>query len=168
MKPWLQKMSVRLSLAVLAGLLFGWLVSEVTFAASPDRTQREANRVEIVIPAGTAAKLAAGQPVLTISDSMTFMEGDLLIVRNQDSTSHQVGPVWVPAQSSGVYQVGSARDYVVDCSFTTSRKLGLNVQPALTTWTRIQGIISIGLPTGVMLALYIVAAAPKKKDGTEG
>ena len=148
---------------MLVGILFGWVVSEASFLATPDPVQRDPHRVELVIPAGTADKIKAGQPVPSIPETMTFVDGDLLVVRNQDSTSHRLGPVWVPPQSSGVLQISSDSSYTVECSFTSSRVFGLDVQPALTAWVRIQGVISVGLPTGVMLALYTLAMPGKKR-----
>ena len=56
---------------------------------------------------------------------MTFVEGDLLIVRNQDSVSHQLGPVWVPAQSSGVLEVVTANNYSYACSFQEDQVMGI-------------------------------------------
>jgi len=166
MKTWFGKRWVRMSLMIVIGLVFGWVVSEVSFLASPDRTQREPRRVELLIPEGTAEKIKAGLPVPSIPTNMTFSEGDLLVVKNMDIVSHQLGPVWVPAQSSGVLQIGSESSYTYHCSFTQTQEFGLEVQPALTGWIRLQGIISVGLPTGVMLALYTLAIPEKKKDPT--
>jgi hypothetical protein len=99
---------------------------------------------------------------------MNFVQGDVLIVRNQDVVSHQLGPVWVPAQSSGVLQFGTSNQYTYECTFTRSRVFGFDVQPALTLWIRFQGIISVGLPTGVMLALYVLAMPRSKADEGQG
>lgn len=164
MKNWWQKQWVRIAVMFAIGLAFGWLVSEASFFASPDRTQREARRVELLIPEGTAEKIKAGLPVPSIPNNMTFSQGDLLVVKNMDVVSHQLGPVWVPPQSSGLLQIGSESSYSYECSFTKSQVFGLDVQPALTLWIRLQGIISVGLPTGMILALYTFAIADKKKE----
>jgi hypothetical protein len=63
-----------------------------------------------------------------------------------------------------VLQVSKQNNYSYECSFTRNKVFGLDVQPPVTTWLRLQGMISIGLPTGVMLALYMVAMAPKKSE----
>jgi hypothetical protein len=153
-----------MGLSILIGLVFGFLVSEVSFRLSPDLNQLEPDRVEVVIPAGTAAKLAAGQPV-TVPEEINFVIGDILVVKNEDAVSHQLGPVWVPAQSSGVLQIGNSdKNISYQCSFTTSRSFGLDIQPAVDLWVRFQGIISVGLPTGVMLALYTLAIPSKKEE----
>ena len=49
----------------------------------------------IVIPAGTAALLAAGQDVAIIPDDLRFRLRDRLIVVNQDNATHRVGPFTV-------------------------------------------------------------------------
>ena len=164
MKTWLGKRWVQMSLLILIGLVFGWLVSELSFMASAERTQREPRRVELLIPEGTAEKIKAGLPVPAIPSNMTFSEGDLLVVKNMDLVSHQLGPVWVPAQSSGVLQIGGESSYTYHCSFTQTQVFGLEVQPALTASTRIQGILLVGLPTGVMLAVFSLAVPQKKKN----
>jgi hypothetical protein len=164
MKIWLGKRWVQMSLMIIFGLAFGWLVSELSFAATLDRTQREPTRVELLIPEGTAEKIKAGLPVPSIPSNMTFSIGDLLVVKNMDVVSHQLGPVWVPAQSSGVLQIGTESSYTYHCSFTQTQVFGLEVQPALTTSTRVQGILLVGLPTGVMLAVFSLAVPQKKKD----
>lgn len=167
MKRWLHITWVRIGLSIVVGLIFGWLVSETSFQLSPDLNQLEPDRIEVVIPAGTSAKLEAGQPV-SVPQSVTFVIGDILVVKNEDSVSHQLGPVWVPARSSGVLQVGSGdKSFTYQCSFTASRSFGLDIQPAINTWVRLQGILAIGLPTGVILALYTLAVPYKKEDALD-
>jgi hypothetical protein len=163
MRGWWKKIWVRMLTMIVVGLIFGGLVSEVSFLVSSDLNEFKPHQVELVIPEGTAEKMKAGKP-LSITDSMSFVEGDVLIVRNQDVVSHQLGPVWVPPQSSGVLQIGSSNMYSYECSFTRSKVFGLDVQAPLTLWMRLQGMVSIGLPTGVMLALYVLAAQRKGTD----
>jgi hypothetical protein len=164
MSKWLEKTWVRMLGMIVLGLIFGGLVSEISFWASSDLNDFKPHQVELVIPAGTAEKLKEGKP-LSIPDTMNFVEGDVLIVRNQDVVSHQLGPVWVPPQASGALQIGKSNNYAYECTFTRTKVFGLDVQPPLTLWMRLQGMISIGLPTGVMLALYVLAV-PRKNSGT--
>jgi hypothetical protein len=90
------------------------------------------------------------------------VEGDLLIVRNEDTVSHQLGPIWVPPQSSGVLQIDAASDYSYACTFSPTKYFGLEVHPQLTLNSRIQGILAMGLPTVVMIALYSFLVFPIK------
>jgi hypothetical protein len=165
MRQYLSRTWVRILFMLLIGLVFGGLVSEISFWLSPDLNKAKPHNKELIIPAGTAAKLKEGQPVLEIPETMAIVEGDILIVRNQDIVSHQLGPVWVPPQSSGVLQIGKENKYSYECSFTRDKVFGLDVTPPLTLWMRLQGMLSVGLPTGVMLALYVFAM-PRKNPVT--
>jgi hypothetical protein len=154
----------RILISILIGLAGAWIVSEASYQLNKDPAARdEANRVELVIPAGTAESIANGEAPVGIPSRMTFVEGDLLIVRNEDSVSHQLGPVWVPPQSSGVLQIGTASDYSYACSFSDTKVFGLEVHPQLTLEARIQGTMAMGLPSSVMIALYSFLVVPIKK-----
>jgi hypothetical protein len=155
---------IRVALAMTISLVGAWIISEVSYQLNRQPGSRDtAQRVELIIPAGTAAQVAAGQAPPGIPAQMTFLEGDLLVVTNQDSVGHQLGPVWVPPQSSGVLQIDTASDYSYSCSFTPKKYFDLNVLPRLTTAARVQGILAMGLPSGVMVALYSFLVVPLKK-----
>ncbi len=158
---------VRAFLSLLIGMLFGWAVSEGSYLLLKDPSSRDsARRIELVIPLGTAERVAAGEDVLSLPKKMTFVEGDLLVVKNEDNVSHQLGPVWVPPQSSGVLQLGQADDYVYTCSFQSSRVFGIEVRQRLSFGTRLQGALAVGLPTSLMLGLYsflVVPVKPRRK-----
>ncbi len=154
----------RVMICLLIGIAGGWLISEGSYQLNKAPGARdEPRQVELVIPAGTADKVAKGEVVLGIPSKMTFVEGDVLIVRNQDSVAHQLGPVWVPAQSSGVLQIQEANTYSYTCTFEASKVFGLDVLPRLTVESRVQGVLAIGLPSGVMLALYSFLVVPLKE-----
>jgi hypothetical protein len=170
MKNWLPYL-VRILFSIVVGMAGAWLVSEISYQTLKDPQGRDqSTRIDLVIPAGTAERIAAGQNTLSLPDKMTFVEGDILVVKNLDSVSHQLGPVWVPPQSNGVLQLNQANDYVYACSFQTSKVLGIEVQPRLTATTRFEGILAMGLPSSVMLALYSFLIFPLKprrlKEGT--
>jgi hypothetical protein len=155
---------LRIALSILIGVIFGWVVSEASYQMTKDPNRRDtARQIEIVIPEGTAARIAAGEEAaMNLSKTMTFVEGDLLIVRNQDTASHQLGPVWVPAQSSGVLELNTASTYSYACSFSKDQVLGIKVLPRLTLGMRIQGALMIGFPSAVMIALYSFLIFPLK------
>ncbi|HCE18461.1 MAG TPA: hypothetical protein DEQ80_11425 [Anaerolinea thermolimosa] len=154
---------LRIFISLLIGLGGAWLVSESSYHFLKDpQTRDDARQIVLVIPPGTAERIAAGEDALTLPSTMTFVEGDLLIVRNEDSVSHQLGPVWVPPGSSGVLEVGAPNSYTYDCSFQKSRVFGIEVLPALTGSTRLEGVLAMGLPTSLMLALYSFLIFPLK------
>jgi hypothetical protein len=148
--------AARLILAMLIGLLFGVVVSEVSYLFSSNHTTRPPQEVDIVIPVGTAARLSSGQVVQNIPSTLQFVEGDTLVVKNEDTVSHQLGPVWVPPGTSGVLNLDSPSEYSYSCSFESSSTLG-------TLWLRLQGYLNVGLPTGIMLAVYSFALDRKKE-----
>lgn len=143
-----------------ASMLFGWLVSEVSFRLVNRNVRNTPQRLELVIPAGTAQRVAQGEGDPRLPESMTFIQGDVLVVVNQDDVSHQLGPVWVPAGGSGSLTMGEPNSYSYDCSFQPQETLGVDVQPRLTSWIRVQGVISVGLPSGVLFWLYSLVIRP--------
>ncbi len=161
--------ALRIVISFVVGFLGSWLISESSYFVLKDPDTRDTvNRITLVIPQGTAERIAAGEDVLSLPSSMSFVEGDLLVVKNEDSVSHQLGPVWVPPQSSGVLEVGSANTYTYSCSFQTSSVFGIDVRPALTSSVRFGGIFAMALPTSVMLALYSFLVFPiKPANGDE-
>lgn len=154
---------LRIVISFAVGMLGAWLISEGSYLLLKNPETRDTTRrIEIVIPQGAAGRIAAGQEIYSIPANMTFVEGDLLVVKNEDDVSHQLGPVWVPPQTSGVLELGTANQYTYDCSFQASKVMGIEVLPALTVATRIQGILAMGLPSGVMLSVYSFLVFPLK------
>jgi len=90
----------RLLISFVIGLVLAWGMSEVSFALLRDSSDHVPQRVELDIPAGTADRVAAGEAVPSLPPEMVFVVGDVLVVRNDDLVSHQLGPVWVPPGSS--------------------------------------------------------------------
>jgi len=160
----IRAVSIRVALCILIGVLGGWLISEGSYQINKNpATRDQANRVVLEIPAGTADLLAKGGSAPQIPTSMTFVAGDLLVVKNDDTVSHQLGPIWVPPLSSGVLQIDTADEYSYACTFEKSKVFGLTVVPQLTLASRIQGALTIGLPTAVMFGLYSTIVFPLKK-----
>jgi LytS/YehU family sensor histidine kinase len=50
-----------------------------------------------------------------------------------------------------------------ECSFQPGNYFGLDVRDAITSGTRVLGILSAGLPLGILIALYSFVIPPKKK-----
>jgi hypothetical protein len=94
---------------------------------------------------------------------MTFVAGDTLVVRNEDTSDHQMGPLWIPAGSTATLQLDTVENYAYACSFQSTNYFNLDVHEPLTPWIRFQGILMAGIPLGILLALYAVVAWPSKK-----
>lgn len=155
-----KKVIIRLTISMIVAFLFGFLVSELSFRALIRNTEREVEDILITVPIGTAERVEKGYPVPSIPESMVFFEGDRIIVQNNDVVSHQLGPIWVPAGSSGILALEKPQTYTLSCSFQANNVMGLEVRPRLTNNIRFQGIIAIGLPSGILIWLFSLIAIP--------
>lgn len=150
----------RVALSLLLGTLLGWGISEGAFLLLRDKSDHPPGRVEIVIPPGTAARVAAGEAPPGIPDGLTFVVGDVLIVTNQDRVVHEVGPIVVPPGSSGSLTLDQPDKYILSCSIRPSRYLGLDVRAQVTPLTRLLAILMTGPPMGILMALYSLVIWP--------
>jgi hypothetical protein len=149
-------------LAISIGLAV--IVNEVFYRLQNIQYDRSPMTVELVIPRGTADSIAAGQPVPEIPDEMVFVAGDVLLVKNEDSAAHQLGPIWIPAMSSASLNLEEPIQYSAQCSFQPSRYMGIDVREPTTFWTRVQGVILVAPPVGIFLFLYSLVVYPIQPD----
>ena len=153
----------RAAISVGIGLLVGFVISEISYQLLRE-TSRAPETVELVIPEGTAEQVARGEAPPTIPDEMTFVVGDVLLVNNQDITDHQLGPVWIPANSSASLNLDEVNNFIFACSFQPTSYLGLDVKEPVTIGTRIGGVIFSGIPLGAIIALYSLIVWPIKSE----
>jgi hypothetical protein len=152
----------RLGVSLLVGLLLAALISEGSYWLLGERS-RPPGRIELLIPAGTAERIAGGQAPPAIPAEMTFVVGDTLVVTNQDSVDHQLGPLWIPPGASASLVLDQADRYRYSCSFQPGSVFGLDVRQPLTLTTRLTGILFAGLPLGALIALYSLVAGSSRK-----
>ncbi|MCW5874214.1 MAG: hypothetical protein KIS88_06165 [Anaerolineales bacterium] len=158
-----QKYLTRFLLVLLVSVLVAWMISELGLLFQHDKnTARPPQQVELVIPAGTADKVAAGEPAPGIPSEMTFVLGDVLVVRNQDSETHTLGPLLIPAGSSASLPLNEEDNFSMTCSFNASSYMGLTVRPPTTLRTRLVGISFAAVPTAGMLFVYSLLIFPLK------
>jgi hypothetical protein len=143
--------------------LIGVTVSEVPFLFLRE-TARAPREVLLTIPAGTAEQVARGDQPPTLPENMTFVVGDRLVVRNDDSVDHKLGPLWIPANSSAQLALDQEENLAYECSFQPGNYFGLDVREPLTPLTRVYGIIYVAFPMAILIALYSLVIAPKKKE----
>ena len=155
-----QTVARRIAVGMLAGLALGAGVSELTYAFLRQGEDRRPDVIEILIPQGTASRIEEGKPEPSIPATMDFIAGDTLLVRNQDSVAHQLGPVYIPAGSTATLPLLEPQDYQASCSFQPSHVFGLKVRPPLTLQVRILGILQAGVPIGFLFVLYGIFALP--------
>ena len=153
----------RIAISLLIGLVIGTIINEITFLFLRE-TARPPQVVELVIPSGTAERVARGETPPTVPDSMTFVLGDTLLVRNEDKADHELGPLWIPAGTSASLLLNSVESYAYSCSFQPEKYFGLDVRESLTIGTRLYGVLYSGLPLGGLIALYSLIMPAKRKE----
>ena len=153
----------RVIYSLLFGLLLGVVIAEISFLLLHE-TARAPQEITLVIPKGTAEQVARGEQPPTIPENMVFVVGDTLLVHNEDIVDHKLGPLFIPAKSSAHLSLDTEESLAYECSFQTSKYFGLDVQEALTAGTRVFGILEVGLPLGILFALYSAIMPVKKKE----
>lgn len=150
----------RVFFSMFFGILCGVILSEATFFIL-GRTTRAPQVFTITIPNGTAQKISEGESPITLPQNQVYVVGDQLVVKNEDSVNHQLGPLWIPSRSTGNLYLGQPESLAYECSFEASNYFELDVRESLTWGTRLYGILFAGLPMGVLIAVYAVILPSK-------
>lgn len=153
----------RIVLSFLLGLALAAVTTELSYALLK-KENREPMVVELTIPAGTAELIRAGEIPPEIPNDMRFVMGDTLKVINQDDENHQLGLLWIPANSSASLKLESVENMLVECSFQAGSYMGITVQEPVTWRTRLSGIFFAGFPLGMLFAVYSGLIGTKKKE----
>lgn len=154
----------RIVIAMLSGILLGAVTMEIAYQLLK-RENREAARIELVIPAGTADSVARGETPPSIPEDMNFVVGDTLVVVNRDGVAHQLGPLWIPPGTSASLNLDTEQNYIYECSFQPTKVLGIDVLQPVTLGTRLTGMLFAGFPLGALFAVYslLLGKSDKKK-----
>jgi hypothetical protein len=153
----------RILISLLIGIAIGAALSELTFLFLRE-TARAPKTILLTIPAGTAEQVARGEQSPALPDNMIFVVGDVLIVKNEDAVDHQMGPLWIPAGASAQLALTIEENLAYECSFQTSKYIGLDVREPVTWGTRLYGILFAGIPLGVLIAVYSFIMPANKKE----
>jgi hypothetical protein len=159
-----QQIILRMTLFLAIGLVLGLFVSEASFAFLKSEAGRAPSRIELVIPAGTADKIARGEAEDSLPLNMVFVSGDVLVVKNEDSQTHTLGPLLIPAGASASLNLDQADNLAVSCSFQPAQYMGLDVREPVTLITRLYGLFFAGVPLGVLLGVYSFIVWPINKS----
>jgi hypothetical protein len=158
----LKSLLLRGLLALGVGLLLGTIFDEIAFRFEGYTTSRPPKTVVLTIPPGTSLQVASGSSV--IPASMVIVVGDTLLVHNQDSITHTLGPLVIPPSSSAKMTLNQIGNLAFTCSFEPTKYFGLEVQEALTPGVRLEGVIIAGVPLGAVIGLYSLIVWPLKKN----
>jgi hypothetical protein len=157
----------RVLLSVLAGLLVGILVGALATPPIESPSDDPRRDVLLVIPSGTAERVAIGEAPPTIPEGMQLTSGDTLVVRNEDVASHELGPVWVPAGATGRLTVRQSSRGFVTCSFRPEGYFGLEVVPRFSWVGRLYVVLATGFPFAVLFGAFSLAMAPLTKGASK-
>jgi hypothetical protein len=160
---------LRFGIILAVSTIFVAIFNEAVFLLQKDEHDRAPQTIELVIPAGTATRVEAGEDDPAIPAEMVFVMGDTLLVRNEDSASHQLGPVWVPAGATASLAMTEPAKLAYSCSFSTSRYLNLDVRQPTTLGTRLTALLLAAPTMTALLFIYSLLVFPiggkKSKSG---
>ncbi|MDH3944720.1 MAG: hypothetical protein OEV06_11555 [Anaerolineae bacterium] len=150
-----------LLITVISTLVIG-LINEAVFITLNEEWDRDSQIVELVIPAGTAEKVARGEEQPSIPNELSFILGDELVVINEDEVAHELGPVLVLPGGRGSLVLDDSDEFTYSCSFRPNNYLGISVRPPTNFLTRLEGVF-FAVPATVAVAfLYSLLLRPIK------
>ena len=153
---------MRFLVTTLVAVALAALINEGAYLFQKEKYDRPPKTIQLIVPPGTAKRLAAGESIASIPEKMIFVAGDVLEVKNEDSVAHQLGPIWVPAGATGRLELNDPNKYTYSCSFTTQRYLGLDVRQPTTLGTRLTAMAVGSPPLMVFLFIYSLLVFPVK------
>lgn len=158
----------RFGIVLLIAIAFVAVFNEAMYFLQRDERDRPPKTVELVIPHGTAESIAQGEEEIDIPEGMTFVVGDLLVVRNEDVVDHQLGPLWIPAGRSASLRFDTSDKLAYQCSFVVGNYFGVDVLKP-TTWTSRLLALAMAAPTlAMLLFVYSLVALPlNSAEGTK-
>ncbi|MCC6237896.1 MAG: hypothetical protein IT299_10020 [Dehalococcoidia bacterium] len=149
---------------ILGAFALAWIAAFVWWWLLPP-----SKSVELAIPAGTAALVQAGEVPPGLPRELVVRRGDTLVVRNQDSEPHRLGPLWVAPATSETTMVSAAffADGSLLCTIHPAGALAVTprARPGIAT------TIPVALLAGVPMAfagLVGAAIASRLDDGRGG
>jgi hypothetical protein len=154
----------RLLITAVISVVIVAAISEGAHLLQKEKYDRPPRTIQLVIPAGTAERVETGEAEPSIPEKMVFVMGDVLEVKNEDSTSHQLGPIWVPPGATGRLVLAEPNQYSYSCSFAPTRFLGLDVRRPTTLGTRLVALGVAVPPTMAFLFIYGLLVFPIKPE----
>lgn len=83
--------------------------------------------LHFVIPAGSGARIDAGEPVEVLPGELDVEVGDVIVIENEDDRGHLVGPFFVGAGEVLTQRFTSPGEYIGECSVHPSGELVVRV-----------------------------------------
>lgn len=158
-----KKAMVRLLVLTIFSFTVVFIFSEISFYFQRQPGDRAPEVIELYIPEGTAQLVQSGQKITSIPDEMNFVVGDTLVIHNRDVVQHQLGPLFIPANSSASLTMDTPDSHAYTCSFQQTKFMGLEVSVPTTIWTRMQGLLLAAPSTAIFLFVYSLNIVPLEK-----
>jgi hypothetical protein len=159
--PTMPSWPARFALSTLAALAVTGLISAAAWLfLAENGPARESRLVQVVIPPGTAATISAGERVSPLPARFALVEGDTLLVRNDDVVDHRVGAYVIYAGQSAnlpLDQPGGEATFL--CTFHPGGVLGISVRGRSGPLSVLVPTLVIGLPLGLVLGVVLTVAA---------
>jgi len=137
----------------LVGPLVMGVISVLSWAMVGGGVLRQPQRVDFIIPQGTAELVKQGQAVPSIPAKWIFVQGDVLAIRNDDVVNHELGPFWIPSQTTLNVPLDKAESYSYLCTAHPSGAIGLEVRPRDSLLMTLIPTLAMGLPMGIALVI---------------
>ena len=157
-RPYILRAIVILAISTFIALA----INEGVYFFQREDYDRGPQTVKILIPEGTADKVAQGDELPTLPESMVFVVGDVIEVKNEDVVDHQLGPIWVPPGTTGSLVLEEANKFSYTCSFSPTNYFGLDVRQPTTLATRLTGLMISAPSMAVFLFIYSFLVFPIK------
>lgn len=137
---------------IIVGVATAWALGAIWWMLldpAPDTTD------ELVIPAGTAARVAEGEPSPFIPTALALAPGRKLRIVNHDVVSHRVGTAELPPGGTAVLEApGDSGEFV--CTVHPGGVIGFRVAGrasflSTTAWPA----AGLGIPAGLLIAFVV-------------
>ncbi len=160
--------AIRRGIIILAiSFAFVFIFSESAYALTRSAQDRAPQDMILVIPLGTAEKVAAGEREPSLPEVMNFVIGDTLIVKNEDTVDHKLGPLFIPAGTSASLPLQAEMNMEYECSFQPTQFFGLTVRQQATFNFRFFAIAYATPATAIFIFVNSLAVSPLKKAESE-
>ncbi len=138
-----------------AGIGLAGFISTAAWIALSDGPLRDPESVEVRIPAGTAEAIERGAAVSAIPANLRFVQGDSLVLRNEDSVAHAVGSYSVGPGTTLTLALDRASSSSLLCSFHPQGSIGLDVRPRTSPLMVLWPTLIIGIPLGIVAVVVV-------------
>src|SRR5574341_1125436 len=133
-----------------AGVGLAGFISAASWAALTDGPLRDPQSVEVRIPEGTAGAIQRGAAVSVIPANLRLVQGDRLVLRNEDSVAHRVGNYSVGPGTTLTLPLDKGSSGSLFCSFHPQGSIALDVRARTSLLWVLWPTLVIGLPLGLV------------------